>query len=717
MVESNKKRSSPCGSWPSLISPEMAASASGSLDYPLYDGEYLYWIETRPEENGRNVLMRVQRPTPEGMDSSSIIPPERAIEEVLPSALNIRSRVHEYGGRAYTVKDGIVYFVLNDDQCVYRLNTNISDSLPERLSPADQGFRFAELCIDSTRQRLIAVGEHHSPTQAEPEEPENFIASIPLDASCQLEKLVRGADFYAYPCLNTDASCLAFISWLHPNMPWDNTSLNLARFLADGSVKGIEQPLVQLTQNSGGEGTPKSEQSDAGDVLPKPQYEESILNPLWAPDNGLFFISDRSEWWNLYYLSKETLTKNPSAVSKPVPLCPVNAEFATPLWTLGMSTYGTVDSTPAIHENRYSLVTAYSQDGLWHLGQIDLSLETPPAEARETTTSASSHALKAVASPYTQISSLTSMGNRAWFIGSSPCLGSELAELNVATGEIDVLRQVSKPDLDAEHFSKPEELCYPTTDNEFGRGFYYPPHHPRYRPLETESPPLIALCHGGPTGATSTALSYKIQFWTSRGFAVADFNYRGSTGFGRRYRNQLRNQWGCADVEDVITGVKYLCAKGLADPDRLLIRGSSAGGYTVLAALTFSDIFRAGASLYGIGDLETLARDTHKFEARYLDSLIGPYPEARQTYIDRSPIHHIDKLRCPVIFFQGLIDKVVPPNQALAMVNSLKAQGLEVAYVPFPDEGHGFRKAANIARVFREELAFYQRLLDLPEQP
>ena len=714
MAEQSEKVTAPCGSWPSPITPELAANAAGTLDYPIADGDYLYWIESRPEDKGRNTIMRTRRPPfsdAEPLANSRLLADiEGIIEDLLPSPLNVRSRVHEYGGQPYTVKNGILYFVLQDDQRIYQLDTNapktLSQPLPQPLTPADQGLRFAELCIDTQHQRLIAVCEQHSINQQDkPSEPENFIAAIPLDGSQTLNKLVTGADFYAYPRLSPDDSQLAWISWQHPDMPWDNTCLKVA----------------DIDNNPTNYGALCNTQTFAS------SNNESIVQPNWSPDGRLFFVSDRSEWWNIYCLDTNHLDTNhldthssnnstsdqSSDNTTGTPLYPMEAEFATPLWTLGMSNYGI--GLSCLNDNgthTQHLIASYTQDGLWYLGRLVI-----PGDASSSLEPTPRPVLETIPTPYAQLSSLTVTGNRAWFIGSSTQRGSELVELDIATQKMEVLRQVAVPELDPKHFSQPQVLRYPTTHQHTAHGFYYPPTHPEYSPLKTETPPLIALCHGGPTGATSTALSYKVQFWTNRGFAVADFNYRGSTGFGRPYRDQLKGNWGRSDIDDVVAGVSYLCEQGLADPERLLIRGSSAGAYTVLAALTFTDMFRAGASLYGIGDLETLARDTHKFEARYLDSLVGPYPDARQTYIERSPIHHAEQLNCPVIFFQGLEDKVVPPNQALAMVNALKAKGLEVVYVPFAGEGHGFRRAENVARVFREELAFYQNILSIPTTP
>ena len=589
MVRQNTKTPAPCGSWPSPITPELAAGATGTLDYPVCDGDMLYWLESHPENKGRNTIMRLRRLPASGSTSTSLsqapIPADPgSVEEVLPAPLNAHSRVHEYGGRPYTVKDGILYFVEQDDQRIYRLDTTSPKGLPEALSPEGQGLRFAELSLDLTRDRLIAVCEQHSSTQGEPE---NFIAAISLDGSQSLKKLVAGADFYAYPCLSPDASSLAWISWQHPNMPWDSTTLEVASFDAEGAICELEPSPTRLSMG--------------GD-------NESIVQLKWSPDGSLFFVSDHSEWWNLYRLSTKTLAAHSSDSSshiKTTSLCPMAAEFATPLWTLGMSNYAIDDSNSDDKRvNAQTILTAYTQEGRWHLGLLDAPQTGSPGSLQPITTA------------YSQISALSAQGGRAWFIAASPQHGSELVEIDLATQDMVTLRQIAVPAVDLKHFSQPQALHYPTTQHDTAHGFYYPPTHPEYCPRQDEVPPLIALCHGGPTGATSTALSYKVQFWTNRGFAVADFNYRGSTGFGRQYRDKLKLEWGRADVDDIVAGVEYLCKQGLADPDRLLIRGSSAGGYTVLAALAFTDTFRAGASLYGIGDLETLARDTHKFEAR-----------------------------------------------------------------------------------------------------
>ena len=640
----------PCGSWPSPITPELAASTAGTIDWPLADGDILYWIETRPTEGGRSAVVALA--------------PDGTRRDLLPAPINVRSRVHEYGGRPYMVADGILYFVLQDDQRIYRLDTRHLDTrhayaLPVAITPAEGGLRFAEPCLDRRHNRLLAIGERHHPDTVNgvKRAPTNFIATIALDDSGAVDELVSGDDFYAYPSLSPDGRQLAWISWNHPDMPWDRTHLWLADIGADGACRNVRHI-------AGGNA-----------VCPT---GEAVLQPGWTAAGELLFVSDRSGWWNLYRLTASGTT---------VAAFPLVAEFAAPLWSLGMSTWAACANG--------QLATAYTRNGLWQLGLIDPATRT----------------LKGIDAPHTEFAALAAAGNRVWCVASSPAHGSELLELDATSGVWRCLHRLGDPGLDPGFLPAPENFHYPTEDGTEAHGFYYRPAHPGYAPLPGELPPLIALCHGGPTGATSTAYSAKVRFWTSRGFAVADFNYRGSTGYGRAYRDALRGRWGLADIADVVAGVRHLAARGRADPARLLIRGSSAGGYTVLAALTFADVFRAGASLYGIGDLEALARDTHKFESRYLDGLVGPWPAARERYRARSPIHHVEQLDCPVIFFQGLDDKVVPPNQTLAMVAALHARDLPVVYVPFPGEGHGFRRPEHVARVFREELAFYQQVL------
>jgi dipeptidyl aminopeptidase/acylaminoacyl peptidase len=438
-------------------------------------------------------------------------------------------------------------------------------------------------------------------------------------------------------------------------MPWQETALWLASVAADGGL-----------------GPPRQVAGGAA---------ESILQPEFSPDGVLHFLSDRSGWWNLYRLDHGVAE----------PLCPLDAELGTALWSFGQSTYAFVD--------RSTIVCAFQRDGLWHLGVID-------TEAGR---------LAEVPAPLTEVSSVHAQAGRAVFVGASPTEAPAIWELSLASGSVRALHRPNLPVVDPAYLSRPESISFPTAAGATAHAFHYAPVNPDVTPPAGERPPLIVVSHGGPTAAASSALSLALQFWTSRGFAVLDVNYRGSTGYGRAYRNALDGAWGIADVEDCIAGARHLVERGAADGARLIIRGGSAGGYTTLAALAFTDVFRAGASYYGISDLEGLARDSHKFESRYLDTLVGPYPACGELYRARSPIHHVDRLSCPVIFFQGLEDKVVPPDQAERMVAALAARGLPAPYLAFPGEQHGFRRADTIVRALEAELGFYRHVFGLPE--
>jgi dipeptidyl aminopeptidase/acylaminoacyl peptidase len=478
-------------------------------------------------------------------------------------------------------------------------------------------------------------------------EPANELVAIAL-ADGAVTVLDGEHDFVASPVLNEDAGELAWLAWDHPNMPWDGTVLRLAALAEDGSVHNV------------------------GDVAGGPA--ESIFQPAFAPDGALCFVSDRSGWWNLYRAGPDGDEA----------LCPMEAEFGLPQWVFGMSTWGFAADG--------RIVASCISNGVSRLGLV--------ADGR----------FSAFEMPYDAIHDITVVSNAVLFGGASATIPPTLVRLDLADGSLQAIKSSSRVPVDGGYLSVPEPVSYPTSGGATAHAFYYPPCNADFRAPAGEKPPLVVRGHGGPTAASSSALNLGIQYWTSRGFAVLDVNYRGSTGFGRPYREALNGQWGVVEVDDVVAGADMLVARGLADPARLAIRGGSAGGYTTLAALAFRERFSAGCSLYGIGDLTALAHDTHKFESRYLDRLIGPLPEAEALYRERSPLVHADGLSCPVIFLQGLDDKVVPPNQAEAMVAALDAKGVPVAYVAFEGEGHGFRKAENIVRALEAELVFYGRV-------
>ena len=681
MAKDYHKTPRPCGTWPSPISAEWVTRAAPAVHFVSAHGDSLFWVESRPWDAGRNVIMRK---TLDGDHKDLLAPP-----------FSHQSRVHEYGGCAYTVHGDHLYFVNARDQRIYALKMAAqpphgSDQTPYPITP-EGPWRFADLMVDPHHQRLIAVGER----ACENDEAENTLLAIALgdDLNGAIEHgdavtpLVDGADFYAYPRLSPDGKTLCWLQWHHPQMPWDGTELWLA------------------TLDSAG--LPVDRRRVAGGT------DEAIVQPEWSPDGTLFYLSDRSDWWNIYRLDAD---KNPQDSANTAPLVAMPAEFAAPLWQLGARYFDFIDAD--------TIGCLWTASGVWQAATIDI----PTAQ------------LECFDTPYTRFHSACCHRGQLVCVAANALLGDRVVSLSATAGAkhnppsieqcvysppgapaaLPLKNQSSQKHashkqtaLTAADLSSPQSLLFPSADGSRVQGFFYPPTHADYSVPKGEQPPLIVICHGGPTGASSSALNFKIQYWSSRGFAVFDLNYRGSSGFGRPYRQALYQRWGIADVEDTGYAVRHLAAEGLIDPQRCVIRGSSAGGYTVLAALTFSDTFKAGASLYGIGDLEILATDTHKFESRYLDNLVGPYPEARARYRARSPIHHAERLDCPVIFFQGLKDRVVPPNQAQLMADALRQKGIRVEHVTFAEEGHGFRQAANIIAALEAELAFYSEVFDL----
>lgn len=614
-----------CGHWPSPISAELLTAQGIRLSDPQAVGNCLYWMETRPQEQGRCVLV---------CEESGVR------RDLLPAPHSIRTRIQEYGGTPYLATTDFIFYVLDSDQRVYLYDLTTQTS--RALTP-EGAYRYADFCYDEKRARLLAVRENYT---QDAHHPRSEIIAIALTGGA-LGVLARGADFYSNPRLSPGGDQLSYLRWNHPQMPWDGTECVLAELNLAGDV--VHSAVIAGSNT------------------------ESIFQPQWSPAGELFFVSDRSNWWNIYRWTG----KGAEAI------CAMDAEFATPQWVFGMSCYGFLAAD--------EIFCCYSQQGVWQLGRIDITQKQ----------------LHPITAPLRDISSIfcqPQSTSRALFLGASATQGTQLWGYSAA--HCTPLQHTSFT-LDNRYLASAGAVSFPTRDGEIAHGFFYPPTHAEYQTTADNLPPLLVMCHGGPTGATESSLNLKIQFWTSRGFAVLDVNYRGSTGYGRQYRDRLKHNWGITDVIDVCSGVDYLIAQQKINPQKVAIRGSSAGGYTVLAALTFSDSFNAGASLYGIGDLEALARDTHKFEAHYLDSLVGSYPAQQQIYRDRSPIHHIDQLNCPVIFFQGLQDKVVPPAQAEAMVVALQQKGIMTNYVTFKEEGHGFRQAQNIQRALNEELAFY----------
>ncbi len=641
------------GSWRSPITAASVAQGKGALGQLALDGADVYWSESRPTEGGRNVIMRR---TPAG-----------AISEMTPAGFNVRTRVHEYGGGAFTVVQGTVYFANWADQRVYRQEQG---GQPEAITAGHDLF-FADFTLDAPRQRLLCVREDHRQAG---QEAKNEIVALDLHANPSGTVLVTGNAFYAAPRVSPDGTQLAWLTWHHPNMPWDGTELWVGTFHADGTLGKVQR------------------------VAGEPG--EAIAEPAWSPEGVLHFVSDRSGWWNLYRWQGDHAE----------PLYPLAAEFCQPQWALGMSSYAFLAPQ--------RILCAYTQEGTWHLGILDTreqgdqqSQGDHQGAPLQTQRDAGQQALTPVPTPYSYIVQVRADQGRAVFVGAAPTQPPELAELNPQTLRLTPLRQSDEPLPDAGYIAVPQAIAYPTERGLTAHAWFYPPQNKDYAAPQGAKPPLLVMSHGGPTSAAPNVFDLRKQFWTSRGIAVLDVNYGGSTGYGTEYRRRLNGQWGVVDVDDCVNGARYLAQRGLVDGDRLLITGGSAGGYTTLSALTFRDTFRAGASHFGLSDLEVFVGDTHKFESRYLETLIGPFPAQRERYRARSPLHAIERLASPVIFFQGLEDKIVPPNQAELMVAALRQKGVPVAYVPFEGEQHGFRRAENIQRALEGELYFYGRVL------
>ncbi len=665
---SSRPNPTPFGAWASPISARDVAEGARRIDDVGAAGDDVCWIERRPEEGGRNVLVR------RGADGETRTP--------TPDGFDVRSRVHEYGGGAFCLlgapADLPHAFVNFQDQRVYLATS--ATSAPTPLTPAD-GAHYADLVFDRRRHRLIAVQERPDPAGGEELA---ALVAIPLAPAPSADppaptELVSGADFYSSPRLSPDGARLAWLSWNHPDMPWDATRLRLAD-LDDA-------------------GRPAASRAVAGG---DPAAPEAVQQPAFDAHGRLTFISDRTGWWNLYRLDE--------------PLHPRAAEFGVPPWLFGMSTYAHTAS---------GIVAACCEQGVWSLLFLP---ESGPAVP--------------IPTPYTSIMWLRSVGrpdggnsrkplrgvapdaggdsgapgglDAVLFLGAAPDRPAELVRLSLsaggAPGALEVLAATG-PSPDPRYLSRGRPIDFPSAGGRRAFAFFYPPKNDDAHGPDGARPPLIVKSHGGPTSAAEHVYDTGVQYWTSRGFAVVDVNYGGSTGYGRAYRESLRDRWGIVDVEDCAAAAEALADRGEVDARQLLIRGGSAGGYTTLAALAFKDTFAAGASHYGVADLSALARDTHKFESRYLDRLVGPYPEQSDLYDERSPLSARDGFSCPVIFFQGAEDRIVPPNQAESMVEALRARGVPVACLLFEGEQHGFRRAGNIVRALEAELSFYGQVL------
>jgi dipeptidyl aminopeptidase/acylaminoacyl peptidase len=620
------------GSWESTITTDLILNNSVSLGEISLFGDDIYWVEMRANEGGRYVVVKQ---TIDGKKTDAI-----------PSGYNARTRVHEYGGGSYLVTNRGVVFSNFDDQSLYLVDAN---NVCKKLT-IQEDCRYADIIYDKYRERLICIREDHS--ERAKEAVSSIIAVSLLESGNEII-LQCGADFYSNPRLSNDGQKLCWISWFHPNMPWDNTSLFTSEINDVGQIG-------------------KASLVAGGDI------NESVCQPSWSCDDILYFISDKNNWWNLYRLGENGI----ECIIK------LDAEFAVPQWSFRESNYDFIDYN--------SIISIYRQQGLAYIAIINTDKKT----------------FETLSLSYTEIESLVCKKNKAYFLGSSPIEFKSIIEYDIEKKIVNVIQKSNAICLDKEYISVGESISFPVDENKHAHAVFYRPQNRYYTGLDDEKPPLVVMSHGGPTGESHNGLKMVVQFFSSRGFAVLDVNYGGSSGYGREYRRRLNGNWGIVDVNDCSKAALYVAEEGWVDKDRLAIRGGSAGGFTTLAALAYTDVFKAGASHYGVSDLEALTKETHKFESRYLDTLIGAYPETQEIYKERSPVNAVDRLSCPVIFFQGLEDKIVLPNQAELMVDALKLKGIPVVYVAYEGEQHGFRQAKNIKRTLESELYFYATIFN-----
>jgi dipeptidyl aminopeptidase/acylaminoacyl peptidase len=605
------------GTWESPVTAASIFEASDNISTLSVEGDQLYFIERRASANGRNILVKLDE--------------NNKPVQLTSSEISVRSQVHEYGGRPYLVDGNTVYYSRFSDQVIYKLSP---DEEPQALTR--EGLRYMECVMDHMHNQLICVREDHRG----PGEAINTLVAVDLSVGGEGRILFEGTDFVSEPQLSPDGKSLAFITWSHPNMPWDDTQLRVITLAGDGSAAGI----MEIPQE--------------GNV--------AFSNLKYSEEGVLYFVADYENWWTLYRLNEDG---NPELVLDQ---------------DIEIGSYG--------FENSTSAVISYSRGGVAHLARVNLNTGE----------------MLNIGASFSAVGSITPSNDGVYFIASTPLSQNAIYLLNG-----DSYSQIYKPNgtvIAENYLSIPQSITFPTGNDEEAYGFYYPPTNSDFENPEGSLPPLIVMVHGGPVGATSSTLNPSTQFWTSRGFAVFDVNHRGSTGYGRLFRKKLYPNWGIVDIEDAANGVKWLSDQGLVDAEKVAIRGGSAGGYTTLAAMAFQDVFKAGTSYYGISDLEILAQDTHKFESRYLDQLIGAYPEMKEVYIQRSPINSVDKIKSPLLLLQGLEDKVVPPNQSELIFDALKENCIATAYLAFEGEGHGFRQPANNIKALNSELDFYGQI-------
>jgi dipeptidyl aminopeptidase/acylaminoacyl peptidase len=615
-------RVAPFGSWSSPITAESIARGSVGLAEPELAGGSIWWIEGRPSEGGRQVVVHA------ALDGGGRV-------DAIPPGFSARTRVHEYGGGAYAVHGTSLFFSNDDDGRIYRIDPGAAP-VPITPEPAEpRSLRYADLDVSPDGRLIHCVRETHGSGEAV-----NEIVAVAVGGEGEPYVVAGGMDFYAAPRASPDGSRIAWLSWEHPRMPWDGTELWVAP-----AAGGGEPRLV-----TGGPGA-------------------SVVGPQWSPEGVLYYVSDETGWWNLYREGEA--------------LYPLDAEFGGPMWVFGQEPFAFLDDG--------RIACLWTRGGFPHLGLLD-------PESREL------EELDVPLGPSFRTPRLRTDGTRLAFVGTSPTRPSGIVVMDPATGSFEVVARSTTEEPDAAYLSEPEAVEF-ESGGRTSHALFFPPRNPRFEGPPGDRPPLIVMIHGGPTAQALPSLSLDIQFWTSRGFAVVDVNYGGSTGYGRPYRELLNDQWGVVDVEDATSAALALAREGRVDGARLAITGGSAGGYTALGALAFTDVFHAGASYYGVADIEALFATTHKFESRYEQALV-PHDQMRE----RSPINSVDRIDAPVIVFQGLDDPIVPPEQSEAIVEALRQRGIEHEYHAYEGESHGFRKAETIVHSLEAELAFYGRV-------
>ncbi len=665
----------PYGAWPSPIAPEDLAAGTRAFGLTALDGGAVWWVESRPDEKGRSVVMR-------WTDAGGA-------EDVTPPGFSAATTINGYGGAAMGVRDGVVWFSNASDPKVtgtadLRLHRQVPGEYPQPVTPLLAGC-LSEITPDPARGVVFAVRQ-------DPDRPLNgqdrqTIVALDMAGRRLPVTLAEGGDFYAMPRLSPDGRRMAWITWDYPSMPWDGTRLQVAELDAGGAAIAV--------RTIGGAPATTIDPALNPVLQAALRYsDESILEPVWGPDGTLYVVSDRLEidgtrWWNIHRVDGDDL----------VPVTRAAAEFASPPWRLGTASYAILDADTAL--------ATWSTGGLWQLGRVCLR----------------TGALSPIDSPYTSITNLRAAGGVAVFVGGRFDAPAALVRMDLAAGTMTEIRSANPGLSDAARacLPVPEPISYPTGPDqgdktERATAFFYPPTNPDARAPAHDRPPLIIVIHGGPTGPAGAALSMDIAFFTSRGFAVLDVNYRGSTGFGRAYHQRMYGNWGVVDIEDCVAAARHLVALDRVDRYRIVSRGGSAGGYTTLALATFTDLLSAGASYYGISDLQAIARFTDKLEAHYAELLVGPYPAAQRVFKARSPLYHADRIACPLIIFQGEDDPVVPRDQAQVLIDALIAHKLPVAWEFYPGEGHGFKQRANIVRSLSEELSFYGQIMGFVPQ-